>query len=123
METPLSFAEILEAADKLSLDDQAELIEVLRHRVAERRQYVLAGEIQQAGREFEAGQRHPTSPADILKAVDLGGDLERLWRLSSEDSEQGLSTLAGGWEGSDEFVEHLAEEVENRAGWPRDLRS
>jgi len=64
-EMPPTFAEILEAADQLSLDDQAELIEVLRHRVAERRQ-----------------DRGP---------------------------QQGLSSLAGGWEGSDELVERLAE--------------
>lgn len=124
METSPSFAEILEAAGKLSLDDHAELIEVLRHQVAERRRDLLAEEIQQARREFEAGQCHPTSPADILKAVESGSDLERLWRLSSEDSKQGLSALAGGREGSDELVELLAEEVENRAaGRSRDLRS
>lgn len=101
MEIPSNFAEILEAADKLSLDDQEELIGVLRHRVAERRRDLLGEDIQKARRAFEAGQCRPASPAVILKAVTLGGDLER--------SGQGLATLAGGWEGSDELVERLAE--------------
>jgi len=67
METPPSFAEILEAADNLSLDDQMELIEVLRHRVAERRRDLLAEDIQQTRREFEAGQCRPTPPEKILR--------------------------------------------------------
>lgn len=114
MEISSDFAEILEATDKLSLDDQAELIGVLRHRVAERRRDLLAEDIQQARREFEAGECHPTSPADILKAVAPGSDLERF-----EGSEQGLATLAGGWEGSDELVDRLAE-IRTRPGRPPD---
>ena len=89
MEITSNFAEILEAADKLSLADQEELIGVLRHRVAERRRDLLATEIQQARREFEVGQCQSRSPADILKAVAPDSDLER--------SGQGLATLAGGW--------------------------
>ncbi|MFY9826955.1 MAG: hypothetical protein WAM82_36725 [Thermoanaerobaculia bacterium] len=69
METPPTFAEILEAADKLPLDDQAELVEVLRHRVVERRRDVLAEDIQQARQEFEAGQCHSASPERILDCL------------------------------------------------------
>jgi len=63
------FAEIPEAANTLSLDDQAELIEMLRHRVVERRRDLLAEETQEAKREFQAEQCHPTSSADLLKVV------------------------------------------------------
>ena len=63
----MSFNEILEAADQLSVDEQATLIEVLRHRIIERRREDLAREIQEARRELEAGQCHPTTPADLLK--------------------------------------------------------
>jgi hypothetical protein len=83
METPLSFGEILDAADKLSLDDQVELIRVLRHRVAEHRRDLLAEEIEQARREFKVGQCQPMPPADILKAVVPGPDLELPWLLRS----------------------------------------
>jgi hypothetical protein len=65
----MSFNEILEAADQLSLDEQATLLEVLRHRIIERRRVALARDIQQARREFEAGQCLPMSPADLLKNI------------------------------------------------------
>lgn len=65
----MSFNEILEAADQLSLDEQATLIEVLQHRIVERRREALARDIQQARREFETGRIHPASPADILKNI------------------------------------------------------
>jgi len=65
----MSFSEILEAADQLSVDEQTTLIEVLRHRVTERRREELAREIQEARREFQAGHCQPKSPAEILKEI------------------------------------------------------
>ncbi len=65
----MSFSEILEAADQLSVDEQATLVEVLRHRITERRREELAREIQEARREFQAGQCQPRTPADLLKDI------------------------------------------------------
>jgi len=65
----MSFNEILEAADELSLDEQTTLLEVLQHRIVERRREALARDVQQARRDFEAGQIRPASPADILKNI------------------------------------------------------
>jgi hypothetical protein len=65
----MSFNEILEAADQLSLDEQATLLEVLQHRIIERRREALARDIQQARREFETGQCLPMSPADLIKNI------------------------------------------------------
>jgi hypothetical protein len=65
----MSFNEILEAADQLSLDEQATLLEVLQHRIVERRREALARDVQQARREFEAGQIRPVSPTDLLKNI------------------------------------------------------
>ena len=56
-----------------------ELIEVLRHRVVERRRDLLAEDIRQARREFEAGQCHSTSPGKILDGV-LSGWVEEAER-------------------------------------------
>ena len=42
MEKVASFAEVLEAADELSLDDQESLAEILHRRVIERRRGELA---------------------------------------------------------------------------------
>lgn len=65
----MSFNDILEAADQLSLDEQAALAEVLNRRVNERRRDELAREIQQARREFEAGLCSVTTPDDLLKEI------------------------------------------------------
>ncbi|HSS75739.1 MAG TPA: hypothetical protein VLV54_03250 [Thermoanaerobaculia bacterium] len=65
----MSFSEILEAADQLSVDEQTTLIEVLRHRITERRRDELARDIKQARREFDSGKCQPESPAGILKAI------------------------------------------------------
>jgi hypothetical protein len=65
----MSFNEILEAADHLSLDEQTTLLEVLQHRIVERRREALARDVQEARRDFAAGQIHPASPADILKNI------------------------------------------------------
>jgi hypothetical protein len=63
------FGEVLEAADQLSLEEQEDLVEVLRHRVIERRREDLAAEIRQARREFDAGQCELTTPDDLLKKI------------------------------------------------------
>jgi hypothetical protein len=101
MKTRPDLAEILEAADKLSLDDQAELIEVLRHRVVERRRDVLTEDIQQARQEFEAGQCHPMSPEKIVE------DLLSEW---AEEAERRAQAMENGSE-----PEIPAEEVFARA--------
>ena len=63
------FGELLEAADQLSLEEQADFVEVLRRRVAERRRNEIAGEIQEARRDYAAGRCQPATPAAILKSI------------------------------------------------------
>jgi hypothetical protein len=63
------FGEVLEAAAQLSLEEQADLVEVLRHRVTELRREDLAAEIRQARQEFDAGQCEPATPDDLLKSI------------------------------------------------------
>ena len=67
----MSFNEILEAADHLSLDEQASLLEVLQHRLVERRREARAPEtFNRSRREFETdvdGSDLGKRPADILK--------------------------------------------------------
>ena len=63
----MRFAEVLDAADQLSLDEQADLVDVLNRRIVERRRDQLAEEIQQARREYAAGQCKPATPDQIFK--------------------------------------------------------
>jgi len=69
MENVLAFGEVLEAADELSLEEQETLIEVIRRRVIERRREELAREIQDAQKEFRAGQCRPTTPDELMTEI------------------------------------------------------
>jgi hypothetical protein len=66
-ETP--FAEVLEAADRLSLEDQESLVEILHRRVVERRREELAEEIQQAEEEFQAGGCEPRTAQELIREI------------------------------------------------------
>jgi hypothetical protein len=63
----MRFAEVLDAADQLSLDEQVTLVDVLNRRLVERRRDQLVEEIQQARREYAAGQCKPATPEQIFK--------------------------------------------------------
>jgi hypothetical protein len=65
----LQFGEVLEAADQLSLDEQQELIAVLRRRVAETGRRRLLAEIQEARQQFAAGQCRVVTPAEIMREI------------------------------------------------------
>jgi hypothetical protein len=69
MQTIVSFGEVLEAADKLSLKEQETLIDILRRRLVERRRAELAQDIEEARKEFEAGQAKPASPSEIMGEI------------------------------------------------------
>ena len=69
MENVMSFNEVLEFADKLSLDDQETLMEVLHRRIIEHRRAELAKEIQDAQQEFKEGKCKPTTPAELMKEI------------------------------------------------------
>ncbi len=69
MQTILRFDEVLDAVDKMPIEDQNTLIEVLEKRHIERRREELAKEIQQGQLEFQAGKISPKSPHDIMQEI------------------------------------------------------
>ena len=69
MEKMMPFGDVLEAADKLPLEDQEELLEVLHRRIIERRREELAKDIEQAQREFQAGQCRPSTAAELMNEI------------------------------------------------------
>ena len=76
IEIPLSqyllmstFASTLDLADQLSLDEQEELSETLRRRVAEKRRAELIAAVKDARTEFAAGKIKAASPAAILRML------------------------------------------------------
>jgi hypothetical protein len=69
MENTMIFSEVLESADKLSLDEQETLIEVLHRRLIEHRRAELAKEIQNAQQEYQEGRCQPATPSELMKEI------------------------------------------------------
>lgn len=65
MSLPIVFADVLDAAEQLDADAQAELVAVLSRRLAERGRERVA--VAQARREFAAGQCQAMSAAELVR--------------------------------------------------------
>jgi hypothetical protein len=69
MENTTSFAEVLEAVGKLSLDEQQTLLVIVRHRLAEQGRKRLAQDVREAREEFAKGRCDPTTAKDLMKEI------------------------------------------------------
>ncbi len=69
MEQPSHFGEILEAVDKLSLDEQQVLLDIVSHRLAESVRKKIALEIQEARKEFAEGLCRPSTTQQIMDEI------------------------------------------------------
>ena len=65
------FAEVLEAAERLDRDSQAELVAILACRLAERGRDHVVLSVAEARREFAAGQFEAMTSADIVREATL----------------------------------------------------
>jgi len=65
----ITFGEVLESADQLTLDEQTSLLGVLRGRVTERRRVELAEDIQNAHQEFQEGRCRPVTPSELIQEI------------------------------------------------------
>ena len=65
----LPFAEVVEAADHLSADEQEELITILHRRLAQAARQRLAADVQEARQEFAAGGCSPATPDEIMREI------------------------------------------------------
>ena len=64
-----TFAQVLDSADELDVEEQESLVEVLRVRLAERRREALIENLTLARRVFEEGRCRPATPKQILKRI------------------------------------------------------
>ena len=64
-----SYATTLDAADRLSLDEQEELAATLRHRIAEKRREELVAAVKEARADHVRGTCKPASVASIMRHV------------------------------------------------------
>ncbi len=69
MSAVLPFGEVLEAVDALPLEEQQQLMEVVRRRLIEQRRQKLAGEIAEAEAEYDAGGCEPRTADELMREV------------------------------------------------------
>ena len=65
----LQFGEVLEAADQLSHDEQAELIDILHRRLAQASRHRLVAEIKESRQEFAEGRCLPATPSELMREI------------------------------------------------------
>lgn len=67
MNQSIVFADVLDAAEQLDADAQAELVAILSRRLAERGRERVVETVAQAQREFAAGQCQVMTAAEIVR--------------------------------------------------------
>ncbi|HUE37330.1 MAG TPA: hypothetical protein VMO20_08060 [Candidatus Acidoferrum sp.] len=64
-----TFAQVLDSADQLPVEDQQSLVEVLQRRLAERRREILVEAVRSARQEYSKGHCRPATPRQIIKRI------------------------------------------------------
>ncbi len=67
--TQINFAEILEAAEQLSIEDREDLIRILQNRLREQKRADLVKDVREAGQEFAQGKCQPVTPEQLMKEI------------------------------------------------------
>jgi len=63
------FHVVVDAADRLTVEEQETLVTVLNRRLADRRRAELVRDIREGQREFERGDLRPSTPEKIVKDI------------------------------------------------------
>jgi len=69
MAKTLSFQEVLETVEQLSLGDREELMDIVRRRIIEQRRAELAKDIREAQEEFQAGNVGRATPDELRRDI------------------------------------------------------
>ncbi|MGB5632016.1 MAG: hypothetical protein WBM44_14740 [Waterburya sp.] len=69
MKSKTTFAEILEAADQLPIEDQENLIDILQNRLRDRRRADLVRDVREAQQEFAEGKCQAVTPEQLMKEI------------------------------------------------------
>ena len=67
MSHPPTFAEVVEAADALTSDEQEQLADLIRRRAADARRRRLVQNVREGEAEYAAGKLRPMSVAEIME--------------------------------------------------------
>lgn len=63
------FSQVLDNVDQLSVEEQETLIQVVRHRLIDRRRNEIIQEIKEAEDDFKQGKATPTTPEALMKEI------------------------------------------------------
>jgi hypothetical protein len=69
MEQTIPFGDVLDTIDRLSLDEQETLLDIVQRRIAERGRKMLAAEIQEARQELVEGRCRPATADELMKEI------------------------------------------------------
>lgn len=64
-----SFGEVLDDAERLTQEEQEELLEILTRRIAERRRTGLARDVRSARAEWRKGECRSANPDEIMSEI------------------------------------------------------
>lgn len=67
-----TFDEVLDAVEHLPVEQQADLVEVVRRRLAERGRRQIVADAREARAEFAAGQTRATSVDELMRGLGQG---------------------------------------------------
>ena len=69
MGNTVPFGEVLEAADKLTLEEQETLVDILNRRMMDRRRSELAKDIRDAQQELQGGGCRSITPDELMEEI------------------------------------------------------
>ncbi|MFO8041471.1 MAG: hypothetical protein R6U67_18740 [Sodalinema sp.] len=69
MMTPQNFADILDSADRLSVEEQEDLIRILQNRLRDRNRADRIRDVNEAQNEFFEGKCSPATPQELMKEI------------------------------------------------------
>jgi hypothetical protein len=69
MSQVITCADVVEAADRLSLDEQLELIKILKQRLAEAGHARILSEVAQSREEYARGEYKIVTPDELMREI------------------------------------------------------
>lgn len=70
MRQPATFNDVLEALEQLPPDQQADLLEIVRRRLAERGRQRIFADVNEARAELNTGAANPSSVDEIMREIE-----------------------------------------------------
>ncbi len=67
--TQSTFADLIEAAEQLPLEEQEDLVHILKNRLRDRKRAALVKDVVEAQQEFAQGKCKPLTPEQIMEEI------------------------------------------------------